>query len=44
MADEITSAAVTETTETSTPLQVETTSLLDGVDTGTGSKPRPRQR
>lgn len=38
MADEITSAAVTETTETSTPLQVETPSLLDGVDTETGAE------
>ena len=38
MADETTSAAATETTEASTTLQVDTTSLMDAVDTETGAE------
>ena len=38
MADEITSDAGAVTTDTSTPLQVETPSLLDSVDTETGAE------
>jgi hypothetical protein len=42
MDNEITSDAGAVTTDTSTPLQVETTSLLDGVDTETGAETRAK--